>query len=88
MSDRRQTSADISGADSMPNESECRETADDKTGHLKHKRRVQAYLPSIEMKEEFVADAEERGGVSKFTTYLYRRYKRGQLEQPDEKRAA
>lgn len=86
MSERRQSSAEIPGADSMPESPACREGGEQKTPP--HARRIQARLPSVEMKEEFVTDAVERGGVSKFITYLYRRYKRGQLDQSDEKRNA
>lgn len=76
----------------MPNAVFSREHQVNKTSDGRpapHKRRIEARLPSIEMKEEFVKDAEDRGGVSKFITYLYRQYKRAQnSDQNGEKKTA
>jgi hypothetical protein len=52
-----------------------------------YERKVQGYLPSKEMREEFTNDAKgESGGVSQFITHLYKLWKRGQLKPQDESR--
>ena len=51
-------------------------------------RRIQAYLPSKELKDEFSKDAEEHGGVSGFVTYLYRRFKREEAAKAEQNKAA
>ena len=70
----------------MPMSAKSRENETDKTPAVA--RRVQAYLPSREMRQDFEADAEERGGVSKFVTYLYRRYKLAQSSSDGERKSA
>jgi hypothetical protein len=90
----------ISGADSMSNDSGCREPGAQKTSagsdlsalslgqtaaggaaNSKQRRRVQALMPSVEMKDEFDQTAAGLGMTeSRFVVHLFMLYKRGQLK--------
>ena len=86
MSERRQSSAEHSGADSMPRQSRVSrkpKTKNTEQRKLVRERKLQIYLPSPEARRKFRAAAAEAGMTSsEFLFHLFQLFRRGELGHP------